>query len=362
MTLASSLALSYYKKVADINREHRTSLVQHQETGKFYVEKILDVYNFPVFQYLAAHPIPGTPYIYEAVEEDSRLILIEEYIPGTTLQELLNTNGPLPEEQVIGYMIQLCSILHSLHSCNPPIIHRDIKPSNIIITSDGILKLLDFNTARCEDSSAVKDTVLLGTPGFAAPEQYGFGPSNSQTDLYAVGILMNLLITGELSHECKVSGSLKPVIQKCIMMERTSRYSSALEMQNDLNKIQYTQGTATRQTPVKDRRSFLPPGFRKGNLLSMIFGTMGYIMVFCLSLTLEVKEATVQVEWFERIITLVFLLGVIFFSADYRNVQENIPLCRSRKPILRIFGIILVDCLFFLFCGLLLTIFKKLLG
>lgn len=362
MTLASSLALSYYKKVADINREHKTSLVQHQETGKFYVQKILDIYNFAVFQYLTAHPIPGIPRIYEAVEEDSRLILIEEYIPGTTLQELLNTNGPLPEEQVVGYMMQLCTILHSLHSCNPPIIHRDIKPSNMIITSDGILKLLDFNTARCADSSAVKDTVLLGTPGFAAPEQYGFGSSDAQTDIYAVGILMNLLLTGELSHECKATGPLEPIIRKCIMMERANRYASALEVQNALKKIERTQGIALRQTPSEDWRSFLPPGFRKGNLLSMLLGTMGYIMVLCLSLSLEVKDATVQTQWFERIINFVFLLGVIFFSADYRNVQKNIPLCRSRKPILRISGIVLVNCLFLLFCGLLLTIFEKVFG
>ncbi len=217
MTIESSLALSYYKKVADINQKHGISLVQYQQTGKFYVQKTLQVYNAAVFQQLSAYPLPGIPCIYEAIEDDSGLILIEEYIPGRTLQEMLDADGPLPESRVVDYMVQLCAVLHSLHSSNPPIIHRDIKPSNIIITSDGILKLLDFNAARCADDSAAKDTVLMGTPGFAAPEQFGFGSSDAQTDLYALGILMNLLITGELSHECKVSGPMEPVIRKCII-------------------------------------------------------------------------------------------------------------------------------------------------
>lgn len=371
MTIESSLTLSYYKKVADINPKHGISLVQHQQTGKLYVQKTLEVYNAAVFQQLSAYPLPGIPNIYEAIEEDSRLILIEEYIPGRTLQEMLDADGPLPESRVVDYMVQLCAVLHSLHSCNPPIIHRDIKPSNIIITSDGILKLLDFNAARYADDSAAKDTVLMGTPGFAAPEQFGFGSSDAQTDLYAMGILMNLLLTGELSHECRVSGPLGPVIRKCIMMERTNRYSTALEVKNALEKIQNRQGTvhaqgAVRrqpQTSADDWRTFLPPGFRKGNPLSMLLGAMGYITVFCVSLTLQAKSAaTPQEEWFERIVTLFYLLGVIFFSANYRNVQEKVPICQSRNPILRILSIVLVDILLLLFCGVLLTVYGEIWG
>lgn len=365
MTLAASLVLSYYKKVADINSKHGISLVQHQQTGKFYVQKNLEVYSSAVYQQLSAYPIPGIPCIYETIEGDSGLVLIEEYIPGRTLQEMLDADGPLPESRVVDYMVQLCAVLYSLHSCNPPIIHRDIKPSNIIITPDGILKLLDFNTARQADGSAGQDTVLMGTPGFAAPEQFGFGSSDAQSDLYALGILMNLLLTGELSHECRVSGPLEPVIRKCIRMERTSRYSTALEVKNALEKIQNRQGPVRcqPQTSADDWRTFLPPGFRKGNLLSMLLGAMGYITVFCVSLTLQAKNAaTPQEEWFERIITLFYLLGVIFFSANYRNVQKKVPICQSRNPVLRILSIVLVDILLFLFCGVLLTAYGKIWG
>lgn len=75
-------------------------------------------------------------------------------------------------------MIMLCNILNALHSMTPPIIHRDIKPSNIIITSYNYAMLLDFNAAKQFSGQNESDTVLIGTPGYAAPEQYGFGSSS----------------------------------------------------------------------------------------------------------------------------------------------------------------------------------------
>lgn len=354
MTPTASLALSYYRIVADINSEHGIHLVQHQETGKFYVQKTLAVYSLAVFQYLKKHPLSGIPRIYETIEEDSRLILIEEYIPGTTLQELLDTDGPLPQAQIVDYMVQLCSVLHSLHSCNPPIVHRDIKPSNIVISPDGVLKLIDLNAARYADGSAGKDTVLLGTPGFAAPEQYGFGSSDAQTDIYALGILMNLLLTGQLSSECTATSPLAPIIRKCTMIERTQRYPSVLDVQKALRKLQ-KEPICRPDSAVW--ASYLPPGFRSRNLLFMLLGTIGYVMVFWVCLTLQVKNVSPARQQFERIISLLFLLGTIFFSADYRGIQASIPLCRNKRTVIRIIGILLVDFLFFFLCAMLLTIY-----
>lgn len=355
MAPSSPLALSNYKKVADINSEHGIHLVQHLETGRFYVRKTLAVYNPAVFQYLAEHPIPGIPRIYEVTEVDSRLVLVEEYIPGTTLQELLDTDGPLPQAQVVDYMVQLCTILLSLHSCNPPIVHRDIKPSNLVVTSDGILKLIDLNAAKLADGSDGKDTVLLGTPGFAAPEQYGFGSSDAQTDIYALGILMNLLLTGQLSNECTATGPLAPIIRKCVMMERARRCSSVLEVQKALMKL---QKNPHRPAVGDGWMSYLPPGFRKGNLLSMLLGTIGYVMIFWICLTMETVNVPVSMRQPQRIVSLLFFLGVIFFTADYRHIQSCIPLCRSKMPIVRILGILLVDALFFFLCIVLLAVYE----
>lgn len=81
-------------------------------------------------------------------------------------------------------------------SSTPPIVHRDIKPSNIILTEDGRIVLIDLNAARLDDKNRSHDTQLIGTAGFAAPEQYGFAASSPRADLYAAGILMRMLLTG----------------------------------------------------------------------------------------------------------------------------------------------------------------------
>jgi serine/threonine protein kinase len=92
-------------------------------------------------------------------------------------------------------MHQLCECLDSLHKLNPPIIHRDIKPENIIYHNNKVT-LLDFGIARFLDSKKSKDTLILGSVGYAAPEQFGFQQSNPQTDIYALGKLMNYLLNG----------------------------------------------------------------------------------------------------------------------------------------------------------------------
>ncbi|MBV9019963.1 MAG: serine/threonine protein kinase, partial [Ktedonobacteraceae bacterium] len=106
--------------------------------------------------------------------ESSRYFMVMEYIDGFTLEDLLERNGaPFPERRVLGWARQLCDVLEYLHSQNPPIIFRDMKPGNVMLTRDGRIKLIDFGIARFFRSTSPQDTQLLGTPGFAPPEQYG---------------------------------------------------------------------------------------------------------------------------------------------------------------------------------------------
>ena len=128
-------------------------------------------------RYLKDNPIKNTPRIYEVIEDSNQLIVLEEYISGTTLQQILDEQKVLKEEQVENIIRQLCSILLELHKAHPPIIHRDIKPSNIIISPDGVVKLIDMNAAKWNRNHSGRDTALIGTVGYAAPEQYGFASS-----------------------------------------------------------------------------------------------------------------------------------------------------------------------------------------
>ena len=144
VTIQEELQLSYYKQISILNASHNVFLVQHVETGKLYVKKILSMYDKAVYDQLCKYPLENTPRIYAVVEDDSQLIIIEEYINGETLEEIVQRDGPLSESNAVQILMQLCVIVNGLHSYYPPIIHRDIKPSNVIVTNDGIIKLLKW--------------------------------------------------------------------------------------------------------------------------------------------------------------------------------------------------------------------------
>ena len=135
MTIDEELALSYYKEISDLNKGHEVYLVKNIQTSRLYVKKVLSVYNADVYRYLIHHPVENTPRIYEAVEDNGKLIVIEEYINGTSLRDYL-AKGPVPETEAVSITIKLCKIVQDLHRCVPPIVHRDIKPSNIILMTD----------------------------------------------------------------------------------------------------------------------------------------------------------------------------------------------------------------------------------
>lgn len=342
MTIEQELQLSYYQKVADINADHCIYLVQDVRTQKFYVKKLLTVYNADIYHYLQEHPIPNTPQIFLAEEDNSVLTVIEEYIPGDTLEELLEKQGVFPEAQVINITSQLCTILEAFHSCYPAIVNRDIKPSNIKLTSEGVVKLLDMNAAKWSNGQAEKDTVLLGTQGYAAPEQYGFGPSSVLTDIYSVGVLMNVMLTGDLPGRRMAGGRLTGIIRKCIELTPANRYHSIRELHAVLNTL---SGRATVETePKADWRRFLPPGFRKKNIIRWLFSALGYALLFYVGLTLEVENATSTAEIvLNRIFFTLSMLLIVLFNGNYMGIHQKFVLTRSKYRLVRWLGMALVD-------------------
>ncbi|MCD8190468.1 MAG: serine/threonine protein kinase [Clostridiales bacterium] len=343
MKLSDELALSYYKTVAEIDSAHSVQLVQHIETKKFAVKKHLTVYHLDIYRALQAVPIRNTPRIYLLAEDETGLTIIEEYLPGDTLQELVDRHGPLPEEQVLNYAIQLCQIVSALHHREPPIIHRDIKPSNVILSPDGVIKLLDMNAAKHAVPSQTRDTVLMGTVGFAAPEQYGFGPSGAQSDLFAVGVLMNVLATGSLPAERRAGGRLAPVIQRCIELDPANRYGSIDDLRSELTRLQSESDGKTVSAHVQTWRRSLPPGFRSGSITHMVIALIGYAAMIFIGWCLEMENMTPFALTVNRLAIIVIELSVVFFSADYRGVQAHLPLTRNKNPVIHFIGIVVYD-------------------
>lgn len=332
MQLDDMCTLSYYKTIASLSDAHSVFLVQHTETKKIYVKKIMTVYNIDIFRYLKGHPIQNTPEIYEMIEDQDKLIVIEEYLTGDSLQELLDKNGAFDEEQVISLVRQVCTIIRQFHTAPTPIVHRDIKPSNIMISADGVLKLLDMNAAKYSGDQGGKDTVLIGTVGYAAPEQYGFGTSNIQTDIYAIGVLINVLLTGHFPQEQMASGRFGELIHRCTQVDWTKRYSSVDELVAALNQIQGVENHEKENQTL----SYALPGFRTENPIKWICAGFGYLFMtwFCLNMTIEPVTGDMDL-WLNRIFITIMAYAEVLFWGDYRNIQKKLGVYKYKNPICR---------------------------
>ncbi len=361
MTLDEKLRLSYYKEIAKLNEEHGIFLVQHIETHKVYVMKKLAHYNSSVYQNIVSLSPAGLPRIYELFEDEECLIVIEEYISGHTLWELLSEQGTFSASEVVSYALELCKILSSLHTCNPPIIHRDIKPSNIMLTPRGEIVLLDLNAAKYVDASQEEDTVLLGTKGYAAPEQYGFGASNAQTDIYALGVTMNVLLTGSVTEKYAKSNELQNIIQKCTQLNPEDRYRSVGELAASLKSLITPAETASAQSDVSVpvSHSYVIPGFRSGNILKMMLAVAGYAFIFWIGLSLEVvNETSVLFIWANRICFTLSALLMVAFNCNYLGVQRFFPFPKSASRMKRWIWYLVVDVLILFVCIFLLALFE----
>lgn len=338
MNIENELLLSLYKDIALLNPEHRVALVQHVQTKQIFLKKTLDVYNLNVYSYLKDNPIPGLPRIYELIQQGSSLVVIEDFISGQSLERLLTTEGQLSEERVIKYTLQLCETLAGLHASLPPIIHRDIKPTNIIITPPDNAILIDLNAAKHE-STKDEDTTLLGTRGYAAPEQYGFGSSGVQTDIYAIGKLMNTMLNGSFSQQT-VNSRLSSVINKCTELTPSNRYRSVRELMDALRSIDSKNSNTYK--PLS-KNHLLPPGFRSGNYANILVASTYYIFIIWLTWDIKFKNANTATNIIQQIGLFLMLLSIPFNTFNYANIHSIFPLCNSDNRLKKALGIVLLN-------------------
>lgn len=201
-------------------------LVRHKETAIRYVYRAFEG-NGEVYRNLMEVSSPYLPKIYKVMEQDDWVFVLEEYISGDTLAFLLEEK-PLPLNYVKEIAAQICSALEVLHSHN--MVHRDVKPGNIIIRGSQAV-LIDFDTSRVVKPENHSDTQVMGTTGYAAPEQYGFSQTDARADIYAMGILINEMLTNQHPSKLLTDGPLRLVIEKCIEVNVDKRYASATELQ-----------------------------------------------------------------------------------------------------------------------------------
>ena len=235
------LELSMYHDEKNINDRDNVFLVTQRETNKRYIKKLLTTYNKTIYDYIFQNPIANMPRIHSLYESENCLIVIEEYIEGQSLEYILE-DGPISKDQAIYITTQVCKVLDELHNQNIPIIHRDVKPSNIIIGNDDNVYLLDMNVAKWFNPEMIEDTRYLGTQYYAAPEQVGFGfsASSPKSDIYAVGMLLNVMLTGRFPKEKRAQGDVWEIIERCISLDVDDRYT-AKELIGALGSIKRNQ-------------------------------------------------------------------------------------------------------------------------
>ena len=198
------------------------SVVRHKKSGTRYVFRRYSG-SGEVYRRLLPVMCPNLPQIMEAAEQDGQTAVLEEYVQGDTLAELL-MGARLTEREARQVTMQLCQALHVLHSMGA--VHRDVKPENVILRgSDAVL--IDFDAARIYKDESESDTQVLGTTGFAAPEQYGIFQSDERADIFSLGVLLNIMLTGKHPSREMAAGKMGRIVRKCTMTAPEQRYQSA---------------------------------------------------------------------------------------------------------------------------------------
>lgn len=204
-------------------------LIRHRATGQKMILRRFKG-NADVYRKLLDCACPNLPKVYEVASKGDDNIVLEEYIRGDNMGTMLEDT--LFSAKETGDIVrQVCRALWVLHSMGA--VHRDVKPENIVLRgADAIL--IDFDASRFYKNDTESDTQILGTTGFAAPEQYGMSQSNTSADIYALGVLINVMLTGEHPSRKLADGRWGRIVTRCTQVTPKKRYKSVLRLMNEL--------------------------------------------------------------------------------------------------------------------------------
>jgi len=255
---------------------------------------------------------PAIPHIYDFFTIEDRAYLVLEYIHGQNLEAILNaTEGFLPEEEVLTWAVELCDVLHYLHTRQPtPVVFRDMKPSNIMLNQSGKVVLVDFGIAKLFQSG--QKGTMIGTEGYAPPEQYR-GEATPLVDIYALGATLHHLLTRRdprmeppfSFHERpirqinpNVSPEFEAVINRALAYEPSERFQSALEMKEALLAVARKTGAL----------SLLGKARASGSLTTGLIGSSDIKPLWVFEAEDEIRG------------TPLYHQGVVYFGAYDNNV------------------------------------------
>lgn len=233
----------------------KTEIVYRDQQGpfvrKYFADQQTSYALMQAYGQIYSDHLPQLLRLYTVADKTAAVF---EYVPGVSLSQYVAEHGPLPQEQAIRYARDVARALQLLHSVKPtPIIHRDVCGKNVIISNDRAV-LIDIGIARLYKRATNTDTTTLGTPGYASPEQYGFGQTSIRSDIYSLGALLFLMLTGQepvqnLFDTIKVVPGISPearaLLLNCVSFNPAGRLRSATTF------LQLTHGNYIHLSPAE---------------------------------------------------------------------------------------------------------------
>lgn len=381
--------------------DSRTILAKSVTDGRPVIEKVMPAAQGAVYEKIKGLRHPNIAPVWDVVYHGDQCIVIMEYVSGTTLQGMIRQRGFLNAQEAVGILVQLLNGLEFLHGLG--LVHRDIHPGNVLVSSDNVVKILDLGIARKVRENCSQDTSILGTVGFAAPEQYGFAQTDGRTDIYSAGVLLNVLLTGRVPKVIMAQGRLGMIVQKCTEISPEKRYADVRSLRSDLMQLQQGwQGAPGRQGAIHSGRALQPgavqtgcrvpreiaegrtpkkegmgecadkpgdeadrirrlPGFRTGRLWKQIIAVTGYGIMALSTLTLIVdagmKQGIIGVLLEVIAMLLVFWIPYVIFTNFADWDRRIFPFRKWDKDVMIAIRIIIPIVL--IYCGMMVDTYAR---
>lgn len=225
---------------------------------------------------------PGLVTVHDAGSEGEELFLVMQYVDGADLSDHLAEHNPYPWQWAVAVAAQLCAVLSAVHAV--PIVHRDLKPRNVMVKQDGTVTVLDLGVASVMETDTTRLTHTgspIGSPAYMAPEQAMGGAVGPYTDLYALGVLIHELLSGDVPFSGSTAlgvlhrhlyeppvpvrrlrpetpDALETLVLRLLAKDPQHRPSSAQDVYEELSALLPARGTPT-GAPLDPTRPFLRP-------------------------------------------------------------------------------------------------------
>ena len=330
----SKLLLWQFREIGQINKN--TVIVYNDYLQRQMILKILPRQNLPVLKDIMKIKHPNLMEIYDVMDDGINCNCLCEFVFGNNLDKIVYTKMGVDPKTAEKWMVQLCNGVETLHQKN--IIHRDITPNNVMIDYEGNIKLIDFNISRERKQSASRDTTVMGTAGYASPEQFGFTQTGFGADIYAMGVLLNFMLTGKMPNEKLCSGKYASIVKKATQIKEEDRYSNVYQMELAL------QGNGNEKLSFADKFLLNLPGFRSNKTSHKVIAIIGYVLYFILLYcAIDVTFINGDVESLINGFVAWSLVPYICFF-DVGNISRFLGkgTQQSKKTILKIIGVALM--------------------